>query len=405
MALFSFRHSVKTFSDKRTCTVRAAKFGQTLSHLRYITRPKAARTVIQGRLDGASHKEIAEATELRAEKGKGRVCERFTIALPVEANEVERAALVSAYAEHLTGGVASYVAAIHDIQGNDVRNPHFHLVCFDKYQRKGGRGRPRSVMGMARKNAIQSAAKDWATIHNRMMLQWGYGKDSQIDHRSYEERGIDKIPTIHEGAGARAIGKRSIKAEKKPDWQKIDSGFSRAEANRCIREINSLKESLNDHGNNRLGGGDKGNTVGSKGGVPWQRESCRSDSGNEPRADVGGAIPVKVSSRNQSRTSPFDFHRDRTAPTQRSSPKHNEPPFINRKKNRPQGQSNLIRSVPFRGHRVRRVFHELVLTRDTLKTRLLRIGAQSPVLRVAEDLMNASEMQATSRRTREDPFK
>lgn len=405
MALFSFRHSVKTFSDKRTCTVRAAQFGQTLSHLRYITRPKAARTVIQGRLDGASHKEIAEATEIRAEKGKGRVCERFTIALPIEASLAEREALVSAYAEHMTGGVASYVAAIHDIQGNDVKNPHFHLVCFDKYQRKGGRGRPRSVMGMARKNAIQSAARDWASIHNRMMLQWGYGKESQIDHRSYEERGIDKIPTIHEGAGARAIGRRSIKAKKNAEWQKFDGGFSRAEANRCIREINSMKESLNEHRDNRLGGDDKGNTIGGKVGVPWQRESCLSDCGNEAGADIGSASPFKVSSRNQSRTSPFDFDRERAVRTQQPSPKHNEPPFINRKKNRPQGQSNLIHSVPFRGHRVRRVFHELVLTRDTLKTRLLRIGAQSPVLRVAEDLLNASEMQASSRRTREDPFK
>ncbi|WP_299637443.1 hypothetical protein [uncultured Ruegeria sp.] len=47
MALFSFRHSVKTFSPKRTAEARAAKHGQTAATLRFITRPTAARIVLR----------------------------------------------------------------------------------------------------------------------------------------------------------------------------------------------------------------------------------------------------------------------------------------------------------------------------------------------------------------------
>ncbi|KKM82406.1 hypothetical protein LCGC14_1319960 [marine sediment metagenome] len=82
MALFSLRHSVKTFSEKRTDVSREAKLGQTGAHLRYITRPQAARVVLQMRLlDGSRYRTAAKAED-EAQRRRGRVCERFMIALP-----------------------------------------------------------------------------------------------------------------------------------------------------------------------------------------------------------------------------------------------------------------------------------------------------------------------------------
>ena len=77
MALFSFRHSVKPFSEKRTVASRAAKMGQTAAHLRYITRPKAARVVMQERLSGGTRPKTASLTKEEAQRRKGRVCERL----------------------------------------------------------------------------------------------------------------------------------------------------------------------------------------------------------------------------------------------------------------------------------------------------------------------------------------
>ncbi|MEE4210075.1 MAG: MobA/MobL family protein, partial [Parvularcula sp.] len=244
MALFSFRHSVKSFSTKVNGAERAAQQGQTLAHLRYISRPSAARVVERARVS-PNDAETAQAAEAEAIRKKGRVAERFIVALPVEATAEQRAALARAFAERLTGGKAGYVFAIHDQNGNDLRNPHFHLVAFDAYERGGGRGRPRSVLGMARKGAVEKAAKLWADTHNDLMAGWGYGEASRISHLSHAARGIDQIPTIHEGPGARACAAKGIAPTPKPEWRRTDSGHSRAEANILIKEINQLKE-MND---------------------------------------------------------------------------------------------------------------------------------------------------------------
>ena len=245
MALFSFRHSVKTFSERRTDETRAAKLGQTAAHLRYITRPQAARLVVQERLSGGTWSETANLVEEEAQKRKGRVCERLVVALPVEATPEQREALTRAYAEQMSKGVAGYVAAIHDQHGNDTKNPHAHFVFFDVQQKTGGRGRPKSTLGLAQKNAIENAARAWAELHNRMMRSWGFETESEISHLSYADRGIDRVPTIHEGASSRA--KSEAKKTSKEKWKHIDQGHTRAEANVVIREINQLKEEKENH--------------------------------------------------------------------------------------------------------------------------------------------------------------
>ena len=73
MTLFSFRHSVRTFSEKRTAEARAAKHGQTAAHLRYITRPQAARSVLRERLSEPTDARVAQAVERETATRKGRV--------------------------------------------------------------------------------------------------------------------------------------------------------------------------------------------------------------------------------------------------------------------------------------------------------------------------------------------
>lgn len=53
--------------------------------------------------------------------------------------------------------------------------------------------------------------KAWADICNKHL-----SPDNQIDHRSYERQGIDRIPTVHIGAAAQRIEQREKKAENSP---------------------------------------------------------------------------------------------------------------------------------------------------------------------------------------------
>ncbi|MRX50177.1 hypothetical protein GI374_06885 [Paracoccus sp. S-4012] len=234
--------------------------------------------------------EVARVAEDAATKRRGRVAVRFIIALPVEATPEQRVELTRAFAEALTHGTASYVGAIHDKKGNDRSNPHFHLVAFDAFEKSGGRGRPRSVMGMARKGAVEAAAALWARIHNERMTAWGYGASSLISELSNEARGIDRIPTIHEGPGARQMAARGAVPAAKPAWRRIDAGQTRSAANKIICEINQLKEEET-HGNQPDGLGSRDDRD------PHERREgrpvCGSDRGRG-RADARPAAPPFV---------------------------------------------------------------------------------------------------------------
>lgn len=363
MALFSFRHSVKTFSDKRSAEARAAKRGQTAAHLKYITRPQAARVVLRERLAFPTDAQVAIAAEQEAQNRKGRVCERFILALPVEASPEQREALVRAFAEALTQGVAGYVAAIHDQRGNDTKNPHAHIAAFDVQVKGGGRGRPRSTIGMARKNAVEETAALWANIHNRMMTAWGYGADSRISHLSYAARGIDRLPEIHEGAASRYLIRQGEAPETKADWLHIDGGHTRAEANALIREINTLQqETEHDQADptNRLGSGDEADGRER----PYRGEDEREDFGSDGR-DAGQSRPPWETPHPIGNDGETDEGPDCAAAT-------SSPPFL-------AIEASPTPPPPFADHhrvsgwgRVRRVYRELVMLRDTLRARLFQ---------------------------------
>ena len=359
MALFSFRHSVKTFSDKRSAEARAAKRGQTAAHLKYITRPQAARVIIRARLTHSTDALIAAAAESEAETRKGRVCERFILALPVEATPEQREALVKAFGEALTKGIAGYVAAIHDQRGNDTKNPHAHIVAFDVQVKGGGRGRPRSTIGMARKNAVEETAALWADIHNRMMTEWGYGAESQISHLSFAARGIDRLPEIHEGATSRLMFSEGETPATKPEWHHIDHGHTRAEANDVIREINSLKqEAQHDQTEptHRLGNHDEDD----RSECHRRREDDRA-SGGGPFGDAGPLAPPWA---------PVVAVGDDDEGSQAATSAPASPPFSATNPSPSQAPPFAVDRGIHRWRAVRRVYRELVMLRDTLRARL-----------------------------------
>ena len=71
--------------------------------------------------------------------------------------------------------------------------------------------------------------KAWADISNLYLER--AGADARIDHRSHAERGLEELPTIHEGVTARALEKMGIISE-------------RCEINRQIRADNALLREL-----------------------------------------------------------------------------------------------------------------------------------------------------------------
>lgn len=364
MALFSFRHSVKTYSDRRLAENRVAKSGQTAAHLRYITRQAAARSLVRARLSAESVSEIGRNAEENARKRRGRVCERFIVALPLEASEAERERLVVAFAEGLTQGQAGYVAAIHDRQGNDQDNPHFHLVAFDTFRKSAGRGRPASVLGMARKGAIERVADLWADLHNQMMREWGYGQELMITSRSFADQGIERIPTIHEGPGSRSMSALGRRLERKEKWRSVDAGRTRAEANHLINQINKMREDTNEK-RDRLGRTDDQNGAGSNQCLNAEREG-----GGGGGEGIGGTAPpfARTSRFSEAPTGTFRPAFRRRGNSQQTFPGRSDQkgfePWVGR------GHCG-VGSTRMRG--IRRIYLELIMLRDTLRARAMKI--------------------------------
>ena len=71
----------------------------------------------------------------------------------------------------------------------------------------------------------------WADVSNRYLERAGC--EERIDHRSNAARGLDEIPTIHEGVAAQALERKGIISD-------------RCEINRQIREQNKLIRAIRD---------------------------------------------------------------------------------------------------------------------------------------------------------------
>ena len=104
------------------------------------------------------------------------------------------------------------------------------LVRADKHPKstRYGRQNPISEHWNSEEQLVTWRAA-WADMSNRHLER--AGREERIDHRSNAARGIDEIPTIHEGAAAQALERRGIISD-------------RCELNRQIKADNTLLREL-----------------------------------------------------------------------------------------------------------------------------------------------------------------
>ena len=104
------------------------------------------------------------------------------------------------------------------------------LVQADKHPKstRYGRQNPISERWNSEEQLVSWRAA-WADVTNRYLES--AGREEHIDHRSNAARGLDEIPTIHEGAAAQALERKGIISD-------------RCEINRQIRADNALLREL-----------------------------------------------------------------------------------------------------------------------------------------------------------------
>lgn len=88
-------------------------------------------------------------------------------------------------------------------------NPHAHILLKTRSVNRDGFGpKAREWEKWHDSTLLRQWREQWANIQNRTFERKGL--DAHVDHRSYKERGIDRIPTKHLGPEVAALERRGI---------------------------------------------------------------------------------------------------------------------------------------------------------------------------------------------------
>lgn len=184
----------------------------------------------------ATDREILWNEVEKIEKSKNsQLAREIDVALPIELDLDKQINLLRNYVQNIfvnNGMVADFV--IHDKKDG---NPHAHIMLtmrpFDEngewgakakkeyildkqgnkiYDKKGNaKSKKIETTNWNKKETLEYWREQWSEYTNKALEKANI--KAKIDHRSYEERRIDKLPMKHEGAAVRAMEKRGIDTE------------------------------------------------------------------------------------------------------------------------------------------------------------------------------------------------
>ena len=169
--------------------------------------------------------ELWNAAEAAEKRKDARTAREWVLALPAELNNKQRLLLATEFGLELSQryGVAVDIAIHSPGERGDQRNHHAHvmtttrkvtlqqgkLTLGDKTTLElSDKKRGELKLGRARED-IKNLRSRWADLANERLMREGH--EARIDHRSLQEQGIERVPTVHLGHAATAMERRGIK--------------------------------------------------------------------------------------------------------------------------------------------------------------------------------------------------
>ncbi|HEY4075891.1 MAG TPA: MobQ family relaxase [Rhizomicrobium sp.] len=192
----------------------------------------------------------AEAAETRKDS---RVAREIELSLPHELNFEQRKALVVAFVEKefVSRGMAADIAMHKPDKQGDLRNYHAHIMLTSRIidaSQPHGFAR-KKIREWNKIDMIKGWRKSWAELQNQHLREH-LGHDApRVDHRSYAERGIDKVPSRHIGGPAMEMERRGIETEMGSYNRSVAAWNARADdARRRQKEIAAQAENRRTQG-------------------------------------------------------------------------------------------------------------------------------------------------------------
>lgn len=154
--------------------------------------------------------QLWNAAEVAETRKNSRVGREVVLALPDELTAHQRQELAWEMARHLADryGVAVDVAIHKPSRNGDQRNHHAHMLMSVRQVTTEGFGKKVRVMDDREQGPkeVEHIRSEWAHLANVALER--AGKNVQIDHRSFQRLGVDRMPTIHMGPAATGMQRR-----------------------------------------------------------------------------------------------------------------------------------------------------------------------------------------------------
>jgi hypothetical protein len=219
------------------CTVKAGASSSASAHAAYIERDGKYRSKDRADLEATESGNLPTWAERSSdfwkasdsyERANAKGYREYEVALPREITPEQRLELVRDFVRQELGDRHAYTFAIHNpraaLEGGE--QPHAHIM-FSERQRdsiersedqyfkrwnakspeKGGCKKGDGYKpAEQRKAELVDLRERWAELQNKHLEQHGHA--DRVDHRTLQERGIDRLPADHLGPKAAAMEQR-----------------------------------------------------------------------------------------------------------------------------------------------------------------------------------------------------
>jgi hypothetical protein len=191
-----------------------------------------------------------EAVEKRKD---AQLARELLIAFPAQLSDDQRRDVLTEFlaSEVVSKGMVADYAIHAPGKGGDERNHHAHVLLTMREITDDGFGNKRREWNSP--ELLRDWREEWANTLNRMFERHrvtdAQGELYRVDHRSYEDQGLEKEPGVHLGPAATALERRGIPTERGDINREIygrndELQFLRRQAEHIQAEVLQLQEEL-----------------------------------------------------------------------------------------------------------------------------------------------------------------
>jgi hypothetical protein len=166
--------------------------------------------------NGVEHRE-----DFSTKRGTAQLARNVELSLPHELTQEQRVELVCEFVkdEFVARGMVADIAIHAPPYRGDGTNHHAHILLTMRDIDEGAFGNKNRAWN--KDELLENWRERWADYENRALEKYGF--EARVDHRSYEDQGIDREPTIHLGPNAQALEDRGFRTDRGDQNRRIKS--------------------------------------------------------------------------------------------------------------------------------------------------------------------------------------